>query len=152
MGIIPSRVMVDSSMPDSHVLIFDNDCRMCSTLARLLSRVDVFHRVDWIPYQSLESPPPGLDWENLERAAYLVHASNGSHHEGFYAIRMLTVRIALLAPFAPLFWFPGMNVIGVAVYRWVAKNRHRIFACQGPHRTGSATASSSLKDGDNLNR
>ena len=125
-------MMVDAGMNKSQVFFYDADCRFCTSLARWLSRADVLQRVTWTPYQSLDTPPPGLSWEDLERSAYLVCGSKGRHWEGFYAFRMLTVRLPLLAPLAPIFWFPGMGVIGAAVYRWVARNRYRIFGCNVP--------------------
>ena len=124
--------MVDAGMKKSQVFYYDADCRFCAGLARWLSRVDVLHWVIWTPYQSLDAPPPGLSWDDLERSAYLVGGPEGRRYEGFYAFRLLTVRLPLLAPLAPIFWFPGMRLIGVTVYRWVARNRYRIFGCSVP--------------------
>ena len=90
---------------------------------------DIFQRVQWVPFQSLEEPPRGLSWEDLNRAAYL-DSGQGVLHEGFYGIRMLTLRLFPLLPLAPVFWFPGMNSLGTAVYRWIATNRYRISRCQ----------------------
>ncbi|MCI0830197.1 MAG: DUF393 domain-containing protein, partial [Chloroflexi bacterium] len=80
------------------------------------------------PYQSLYAPPPGLTWDDLKRSAYLV-GRKGRYYEGFYAFRMLIVRLPLLAPLAPVFWLPGISIIGAAAYRWVARNRYRFFGC-----------------------
>ena len=70
-----------------------------------------------------------MTWEDLDRAAYLS-TGRGRLHEGFYGLRMLTLRLLPLVPLAPLFWFPGMNLLGVPVYRWIARNRYRISACR----------------------
>ena len=48
----------------------------------------------WTPYQSLEPPPHGLSWDDLDRSAYLV-TGNGRLHEGFYVFRMLALRLYL---------------------------------------------------------
>ena len=119
-------------MNKSQVFYYDADCRFCTWLVRWLSRADVLQRVTWTPYQSLETPPPGISWEDLKRSVYLVDGCRGRHYEGFYAIRMLTVRIPLLAPLAPIFWLPAIGLVGAAVYRWVARNRYRIFGCKVP--------------------
>ncbi len=124
-------MMSDAGMNKSQVFFYDADCSFCTSLARWLSKADVFQGITWTAYQSLDTPPPGLSWEDLERSAYLV-GSKGRHWEGFYAFRRLTVRLPLLAPLAPIFWFPGMRVIGAAVYRRVARNRYRIFGCNVP--------------------
>ena len=108
---------------------YDGDCDFCTKLVRGLSRIDLFRRIQWIAFQTLEQPPPGLAWADLDRAAYLS-TGNGRLHEGFYGIRMLTLRLLPLVPLAPLFWFPGMNLLGVPAYRWIARNRYRISACR----------------------
>ena len=112
------------------VLYYDGDCGLCDRAKRWLSRTDIFHRIAWVPYQSLERPPQGLTWKDLERAVYL-DAGQGRLDEGYYAFRMLTLRLPLLVALAPIFWFPGMNLVGEAVYGWVARNRYRISGCRG---------------------
>ena len=84
--------------------------------------------VTWIPFQSLEQPPDNLSWRDLDRAAYL-DTGKGHLHEGFYAFRELTLKLPLLWPLALIFWLPGIQVPGRAVYRWVAANRYRLSSC-----------------------
>ncbi len=127
-----NATMIDQDKKNDQVFYYDADCRLCTRLVRLLSKADVLRRITWAPYQALETPPPGISWEDLERAAYLVDGGRGRHYEGFYAFRMLTVRLPLLAPLAPIFWFPAMGLAGAVVYRWVARNRYRIFGCAVP--------------------
>ena len=106
------------------VLYYDGDCRLCTGVAHWLRRIDFLDRITWTPYQSLEKLPPGLSWNDFDRSAYL---DTGRVHlyEGFYAFRILTLRLVPLLPLAPILWLPGMNRVGEAAYRWVAKNRHR---------------------------
>ncbi len=87
----------------------------------------------WTPFQSLEQPPPGLSWDDLDRAAYL-DTGRGRLHRGYYAFRMLTLRLLPLLPLAPIFWFPGVVPAGVAAYGWIARNRYRISRCRIPTR------------------
>lgn len=103
---------------------FDGDCRFCTNVVRILASLDLFRSVNWVPYQSLAAPPIGLSWEDLDRAAYLDTGASRLH-EGFYAFRMLTLRVLPLLPLAPMLWIPGMAVFGEPVYRWVARNRRR---------------------------
>ena len=60
--------MVDAGKKTSQAFYYDADCRFCTRLVRWLSRADVPQRITWTPYRSLETPP-GLSWEDLERAA-----------------------------------------------------------------------------------
>lgn len=113
------------------VFYYDGECGFCTAVVRRLCRVDFFHLITWIPYQSLDQPPPGLSWDNLDLAVYL-DTGRDRRHQGFYAFRMLTLRLLPLVPFAPLFWFPGVYLAGVPLYRWVARNRYRISGCRIP--------------------
>lgn len=123
----------DKKAQSSHrwAFYYDGDCDFCTRVVRGLSRIDFFRQVQWVPFQALEEPLPGLTWQDLDRAAYLS-TGQGRLHEGFYGFRMLTLRLLPLVPLAPLFWFPGMNLLGVPVYRWIARNRYRISACRVP--------------------
>ena len=60
-----------SLAPGRWLCYYDGNCGFCRGIVRRLSRLDVFGRVDWIPSQSLEEPPEGLSWEDLESALYL---------------------------------------------------------------------------------
>jgi predicted DCC family thiol-disulfide oxidoreductase YuxK len=113
------------------VFYYDGECGFCIRAVGWLYRLDLFKRVDWIPYQSLDKPPQGLTWDDLEASVYL-DTGRGPLYPGFYAVRMLTLKVALLVPLAPLFWFPGVHVPGVALYHWVARNRHRLSAWRIP--------------------
>ena len=118
------------------IFYYDGNCGFCTRVVRGLSRIDFFRQVQWIPFQSLEEPPQGLSWEDLDRSAYL-DTGRGGLHEGFYSFRMLTLRLLPLVPLAPVFWLPGMNLLGTAVYRWIARNRYRISRCRiGPLKFG----------------
>lgn len=128
MGCRYNAAVVNETKNKSQVLIYDANCRLCDTLARWLSRADILNQINWTSYQSLDAPPPGLTWDDLKRSAYLVCGKN-QRYEGFYAFRMLTIRLPLFAPLALIFWFPGVGVIGVLAYRWVARNRYRFFGC-----------------------
>ena len=108
---------------------YDGNCGFCSRVVAALSKTDWRNRVAWIPLQSLSALPAGLTLADLEQAAYL-DTGQGRLHRGFFAFRVLSIRLPLLFVLAPLLWFPGIAPLGVAVYRWVARNRYRISRCQ----------------------
>ena len=107
---------------------YDVNCGFCTGVVLGLSRIDLFRQVRWMPFQSLEEPPRGLSWEHLDRAAYL-DTGRGQLYEGFYSLRMLTLRLPLLAPLVPVFWVPGVSLLGPVLYRWIARNRYLITRC-----------------------
>ena len=118
------------------VFYYDGGCGFCRSGVRALSRLDFSHRVAWVSYQSLARPPDGLSWADLDRAAYLVDGA-GVQHEGFFAFRRLTRILKPLLPLYPLLLLPGMDRLGVALYRRVARNRHRFWSRFSCSRQGS---------------
>lgn len=121
----------------SWVFYYDGDCGFCTLAVRALSFSDFFGRVTWKAFQNLPAPPQGLTWEDLDAAAYLETRSSSSAkaaaadnppelYRGFYAFRMLTLRLPPLMPLALLLWLPGVERVGEAAYEWVAANRYRI--------------------------
>ena len=103
---------------------YDDGCGLCITLVRGLRPMDLLSRVSWTPYSSLESPPQGRTWEDLDREACLETAE-GRVYGGFEGVRRLALRLPPLLPLAPLLWLPGM---GPMLYRWVARNRQRVYS------------------------
>ncbi len=112
------------------VVYYDGDCGMCEAAVSLLQRLDILRRFTWTPFQTLDAPPAGLAWADLDRAAYL-RTADGRLHEGFHAFRRIALGIPLLLPLAPLLCLPGLHLIGVVVYRWVAWNRKKL-GCRRP--------------------
>jgi hypothetical protein len=80
--------------------------------------------VRWVAFQSLAEMPGGLTRSDLQREAYIQHG--GSLEGGFYSFRRLTLVLPPLWPLAPLMWLPGMQLMGVPAYAWVARNRGRL--------------------------
>ena len=127
-----------SQAAEPWVFYYDGECGFCIRWVGRLGRLDRAGRVSWTAFQSLDSPPRGIGWEDLRRSAYLDNEPQmgaANLHEGFFAFRHLTLRIPALFPLAPLFWLPGMGWLGSRVYRWVADNRYR-FSCPRPFGRG----------------
>ncbi|MDE2780538.1 MAG: DUF393 domain-containing protein [Chloroflexota bacterium] len=118
------------------VIYYDGECGFCTLCVRALKPCDFFRRVAWLPYQDLHGPPGGLTWDDLDRAAYLEVRKGGAAgregdsatrlYRGFYAFRMLTLRLPPLFPLAIVAWLPGVDRLGERAYAWVAANRYRI--------------------------
>ena len=113
----------------SWILYYDGRCGMCGRLVRLLSYLDFFGRVDWVPYQSLVILPDGMTWSDFEGAAQL-DLGQGRFVEGFYAFRNLTLKLLPLHPLAPICWLPGFDRVAGPLYRWLASNRCRTDSCE----------------------
>ncbi len=122
------RAKIDAPPRHQWTFYYDGNCGFCNGVVLGLSRIDVFRQIKWVPFQSLEEPPRGLSWEHLNCAAYL-DTGRDRLYEGFYSLRMLTLRLPLLVPLAPVLWAPGVNLLRPAVYRWIARNRYLISRC-----------------------
>ena len=120
------------------VFYYDGQCRFCTRTVKILAALDFLRQLTWKPFQDLEAPPGHLTWEDLDREAYLATGAienlgdcSGHLYGGFYAFRMLSLRLLPLMPLVPLLWLPGVNRLGEVTYRWVACNRYRF---RGPGR------------------
>ena len=120
------RKRLKPAAPGQWLCYYDGDCGFCREVVHRLSGLDVFGRVAWIPYQSLEEPPVGLSWEDLQSAVYL-EGGHGRFYRGFYAFRMLAAGIPPLEPLLPLLWLPGVRFLGEALYARIARNRCHLF-------------------------
>lgn len=104
--------------------IYDGDCGVCTWVVQRLARSSRGNRVTWLTSESLDQLPAGLTSEDVELAAWYVVGRRA--YGGFSAFRRLTLRLPLLWLLVPLFWFPGMRVIGDLVYRQIALRRRAI--------------------------
>ena len=50
---------------------------------------------------------------------------DGKTYGGFYAVRDVMIRFPLTFIPSLFLYLPGVSWVGVPVYRWIAKNRHR---------------------------
>lgn len=114
---------------DKWVFYYDGDCGFCRAAVRLLARLDFGRRVQWTDFRGLTAPPPELSWGDLAAAAYLERPGTGQRYRGFYAFRMLTLRLPPLWVLTPPLWLPGTHWLGERAYQWVARNRYRISGC-----------------------
>ena len=132
--------------PSRWLCYYDGNCGFCSGIVRCLSNLDIFGRVTWIPYQSLEEPPTGLTWEDLDSAVYLDRGQ-GRFYRGFHAFRMLAAGIPPLAPLLPLLWLPGVRFLGEALYARVARNRCHLFGCSLPETSPETSEEQAEREG-----
>lgn len=125
------------SVAELPLLIFDGDCAFCSSSVRFGQR--------WIkrmpaaqPYQFLELAEFGLTAEQCNVAVQFVEA-NRTVYSAHDAVSML-LRASGRGwwVLGSLMRVPGIHWLSGVVYRWVARNRHRLpggtAACAIPRR------------------
>ena len=105
-------------------LIFDGDCKFCSSSARAFMRMTK-NRIAIAPYQRADLAALGLTLAECEQA--VQYASDKGIQSGHLAIAQGLIdskTIWSLAGYV-LKW-PVVTSVAFVVYHWVAKNRHRL--------------------------
>ncbi|OGH55770.1 MAG: hypothetical protein A3G34_11355 [Candidatus Lindowbacteria bacterium RIFCSPLOWO2_12_FULL_62_27] len=107
-------------------MIFDGDCGFCRRSIRIGRALDWFGRIWWrarLEPGVREEFPQLSDEETRNRMVSIL--PDGRTFGGFYAVRDILVRLPLTALPALLLYIPGVSIVGVPVYQWIARNRHR---------------------------
>ena len=107
------------------IIIYDGDCAFCSssirTLQRIIKRAPLMR-----PYQFTKLEDYGLTLEQCETALQYV-AIDGKISAGHEAYRQMLKGLGGgWKVLGMLMRTPGYYAIANTVYRWVAKNRHRM--------------------------
>ena len=120
---------------DTHYVLYDSACPLCTFQMRILTWLDWFNVVSLLPISSDKAGEvaPDIQREDLMEAIHCV-TPEGNIHRGARCIRFVGVRMPLLIPLALILWFPGVIWIAEKVYMWISRNRYilsRIFGCKG---------------------
>jgi predicted DCC family thiol-disulfide oxidoreductase YuxK len=110
----------------ARTVIFDDDCGFCTRSVNLFRSLDWFKRFEWLPRHagdaSARFPQVSPDRTSGEMVAV---CPDGRTKGGYYCVRDIMVRLPLTFVPALIMYVPGVPLIGVPVYRWIARNRHR---------------------------
>lgn len=117
-----------------HLVLFDDECPLCTFQMRLLTWLDWCNALSAVPISDprAQAAAPQLTREQLLEAIHCVTAE-GRIHRGARCIRFLGMRLPLLVPVGLVLWIPGAIQVAEMIYRWVSRNRHllsRIFGCK----------------------
>jgi predicted DCC family thiol-disulfide oxidoreductase YuxK len=114
--------------PGTDVVIYDGDCRFCTSGVAKLRMLDCCG--NRLSYISLHDPRvsqryPDLSHEQLMEQMFVVD-QKGNQHGGSDAVRFLSRRLPLLWPAMPVLHFPGTAGLWRWGYYQVAKRRYLI--------------------------
>jgi len=107
-------------------VVYDGHCHFCVDNIKKLLVMDLFGVIYALDYQrepDLKKIHPDLNKELCHSQLHMVEP-DGSLSAGFYVFRRLSLKIPMLYPLIPLFYFPGAKLFGPMVYRWIANNRY----------------------------
>jgi len=123
-----------SETSQTHIVLYDDKCPMCSFQMRLLTWLDWLGVLSMVPVSKSEAIPAAatLTREEVMEAIHCL-ASNGRIYRGARAIRFVSMRLPLAIPMAIFLWIPGIIFLAEMMYKWISRNRHllsRFFGCK----------------------
>ena len=107
------------------LLVFDGDCAFCTRSVRILER-RVRRRPTIRAWQTLDLPSLGLTEEMCTEAVQLVQVDRSVVSAHIAVARTLIFGGRGWAVLGRLMLLPGVRHLAGVVYRWVARNRHRL--------------------------
>jgi predicted DCC family thiol-disulfide oxidoreductase YuxK len=107
-------------------LIFDGECGFCTRSRDVLVGLDRRHRVNAVPLQRAGvALRAGISREELAASVHWLD-DDGSRCSGAAAVNAaLSAALGTTIP-QRVYRMPGVRAVQDAVYRWVARNRHRL--------------------------
>lgn len=124
--------------PESIVVIFDGQCRFCTSQVRILQRLDFSRRLSFI---SLHDPLvsqwyPDLTYDQLMKQIYVIPATDSTRsrrqdsadpvrYGGAEGFRYIAWRLPIFWPIAALLSIPFTMPLWKAMYDFIARQRYR---------------------------
>jgi predicted DCC family thiol-disulfide oxidoreductase YuxK len=110
-------------------IIYDGHCGFCLRLLKIVRVLDRRRAVRFYDSHQAETFElfPQLLHADVANAMYAVREGEPLYR-GFYGVRRLLWSVPLMWPLIPLFYLPGMSILGTRIYAWVARNRYH-FGC-----------------------
>lgn len=119
---------LELAQPKYDTVLYDGHCRFCQAQMKQLRWWDRGHR---LVYLSLHDKQVEKRWPELSKDRLLeemcIVDQQGHCHWGPEAVRFLSRRLPTLWWLAPLLHLPGSMFLWRPLYRFVAKNRYRIW-------------------------
>ena len=110
---------------DRPLLVFDGDCAFCTRSVRLVER-RIRRHPHIVAWQSLDLAEWGLTQAECEEAVQWID-TDGTRASAHLAVaRTLVYGGRGWALLGRVISAPGIRTVAGAVYRWVARNRHRM--------------------------
>jgi len=106
-------------------IIYDNNCKFCTTIKLVLEKLDFFNQFHWIGSNnfSLELDEYNLNKELLDTTIILIK-NNGIILLEFKACRYIVSKTPIFLPILFLFYIPFLSkFLGNKLYRKISRNR-----------------------------
>lgn len=128
-------------------VIFDADCGLCFWLCRVLRRLDVLGRLEFVGNDEPERLPADLDRALLERTVVVID-EQGRRHVQERALAAVLGALPLGGLLAVWFLVPGLSALARRAYDWVAQHRTELSARFGLGACGLAQPGAPVGSGE----
>lgn len=111
----------------SHTLVYDGQCRICQRAVAAIRSMDPGGAIEIVASQEsgVRERFRAIPSAAFDEAMQLV-ARDGTTWSGSAAIEELLRVLPRTRWFAPMFHIPLVRALADQIYRWVARNRHRL--------------------------
>jgi predicted DCC family thiol-disulfide oxidoreductase YuxK len=109
-----------------YIVFYDEHCALCRETKRIFQGLDWLKHTHWISVQEAEKMKEfaSLNKDALKELMHVV-SPRGTVYKGFYGVRKLAILFPLTSVLGWMAYIPLMDLIGVPIYKYVAKNRHK---------------------------
>ncbi|WP_053218826.1 thiol-disulfide oxidoreductase DCC family protein [Virgibacillus senegalensis] len=115
-------------MERKSIVLYDGDCYLCRQTKQVIGLLDWFGAFRWLSLQEYERRQTVTSKQRQAiRGEIHIVQPDGKINKGYQAVRFMLIRCLVTAPLGVLMYLPKSEVLGDPLYRWVAKNRYRIF-------------------------
>lgn len=114
------------------VVLYDGQCRFCTSSAKKLVRLAGKSRVDTLSFQDegVIERFPGLTYDALMKRMHVV-TPDGRVYAGAEAVTRVLAELPIMGKLAFGYYVPGIRQLAELAYDTVAKNRYRIAGKSG---------------------
>ncbi|WP_222599153.1 thiol-disulfide oxidoreductase DCC family protein, partial [Aquibacillus kalidii] len=110
------------------VILYDQYCYLCQQTKRIITALDWLNRLKWESLQKYSKDHTVTEQEKkMMEGEIHIKRENKEDLKGFYAVRFILLRCPLTTIIGALSYVPKAEIIGVPIYRWIARNRYRLF-------------------------
>jgi predicted DCC family thiol-disulfide oxidoreductase YuxK len=120
------------------VLIYDGRCHFCRRGIAWISRRVIQGQLEFLPCQAIERRIryPAMEDRVCLEAMQLV-LPDGRVLAGAAAVPEILRRLSRWRWLAAAFRLPGMSIVALCAYGWIARHRHQISSLMGRHHDRS---------------
>src|SRR5215831_6566820 len=113
--------------------LYDGMCPFCRRTVRVLGAMDLFRRLEFIDFRSLNLAEYNhehavkLTADALEKEMFVI--SRGRSYGGFEGYRVVALSVPALWPLVPFLFLPGLSKLGKSAYGYIAHDRLALANC-----------------------